>query len=676
MPILPLTLDIYRSEPGRRELIKRARLDEPGSYLIGRHATSIVKIEAREVSREHCILEVTEDQVTVTDRSQAGTWVGETRITRQVWDGSAELRIPRYEFHWRRKGSERSDAATKTAAAPVETGTRLTPIDITNIFGVGSSGELEKSNRFPSTVFKNPAISPEEVYKSGFFAGDTEYLGLGGGIGSFVWVDHLRIYGVPASDIKVIGLDHAPYANYERYCRNSQIPVEERLRSNSASAPDNIWGFPGYASRESWHGLKNGRLGAVSKVIDVFGEPALRQSYTPTAGAVFRSIDKEAIRIGWASSLIQGKVLCLRRTTDGRYAVAYRLIGSSPGVRRDNIILARHVHIAMGYPATRFTDEIQQFIFNNGQDRQLIANAYEKHEALYEEIERSGRPEVIVVRGRGIVASRILQRLRVARDWNSQIQIIHQIRSPLKDGAGERWKLARRHAFNDVEHQPFNWPKACWGGELRKEIEGSGEVLRSKMFAALGGTTTAVRNDWQAIIREGVRGGWYRKSFGVISKISADGPTGDRKIVIDISNRGAHVETIRADYIIDCTGLIADPEQSPFLKDLIGTYQLRRNRVSGPGGQQRVTGITVTNNFEILGLRNGRGTVHSSGTLTQNGPYAPVDSFLGLQYAALRSVDQLASRRAQGLSSFGPLKSLGQWLKWCSNKTPEGARAS
>jgi hypothetical protein len=52
------------------------------------------------------------------------------------------------------------------------------------------------------------------------------------------------------------------------------------------------------------------------------------------------------------------------------------------------------------------------------------------------------------------------------------------------------------------------------------------------------------------------------------------------------------------------------------------------------------------------------------------GPYAPVDSFLGLQYAALRSVESLAANGAPGVGKLSVWRSFVQWLKWILNKSP------
>src|SRR5262245_37791598 len=74
---------------------------------------------------------------------------------------------------------------------------------------------------------------------------------LGGGIGSFVTVDYLRIAGVPTERMRVLSNLDFPWQTYEYLTRVSQIPQRERIRSDSASRPDNIWGFPSYAVAEA-----------------------------------------------------------------------------------------------------------------------------------------------------------------------------------------------------------------------------------------------------------------------------------------------------------------------------------------------------------------------------------------------------------------------------------------
>jgi len=116
-----------------------------------------------------------------------------------------------------------------------------------------------------------------------------------------------------------------------------------------------------------------------------------------------------------------------------------------------------------------------------------------------------------------------------------------------------------------------------------------------------------------------------------------------------------------ADFIIDCTGLEAALDSSAFLKDMVDTYGLGRN----PKGR-----LHVANDFEVLGMDNGPGHVYASGAMTLGGPYAMADSFIGMQFAALRSVEALQRWGAPGLRGFGPLRSFAQWTRWARGVQP------
>jgi pSer/pThr/pTyr-binding forkhead associated (FHA) protein len=509
------------------------------------------------------------------------------------------------------------------------------------------------------------------VLQSGRAVSETLYCAVGAGLGSFVWVDHLRCYGAHPADIMAIGPDPKPHSTYQRYCANSQIPDHERLRSNSASTPDNIWGFPGYALRESASGVARLRLGEIKYVLQVFGEPTLAESYTPRAGHVFDSLDKEAARIGWNEMLHPGLVQAVRKTSDGRYAIYWRATPeAAQGGPRERVTLARVVHISTGYPATRFVDDFQDFLARQPDRRAQVANAYEPHEHIYQDIEASARPVNIMVRGRGIVASRILQRLSEARHKNPNITILHSIRSPIRSHEGAKWGWARRPARDHVELQPFNWPKASWGGDVRKQYERASAAERGAILAQLGGTSTAERSDWIAIAERGGEEGWYQPIFGNVTQIDVSG----EKLQIGIKNLDGFDQSYDMDYLVDCTGLIADLQRSVFLNDLLTTYQLPQNHAyrqnNGGWEQGRATGFAVSNSFEIEGMRHGDGRVYAAGQVTAGGPYLAVDSFLGLQYAALRAVDDMTSNRVTQLRPIAPLKSFGQWLKWCTGARP------
>ena len=105
-------------------------------------------------------------------------------------------------------------------------------------------------------LIDTPVWTDEMVARAGIPIVDIPFVTVGGGIGSFAMVDHLRIAGVPANQLAVLGVNDHPWDTYEYLTRVSQVPRGERLRSDAASNPDCIWGFPSYAIREAWKGKK------------------------------------------------------------------------------------------------------------------------------------------------------------------------------------------------------------------------------------------------------------------------------------------------------------------------------------------------------------------------------------------------------------------------------------
>ena len=489
---------------------------------------------------------------------------------------------------------------------------------------------------------------------------EADYVAIGGGLGSFVWVDMLRIGGVPASHIAVLGLEEKPHARYERLCIQSQIPDHERLRSDSGSCPDCIWGWPGYAVREAWKETFRGDLTTAGRAVwKIFNEPTFATTYTPRSGEVFTSIDVEAARIGWDQMRHPARVRSIRKTDDGRYAIAYTVPTDDPD--RERYALARFAHVAVGYPGIRLLPDLQRYRQETGDTRRVV-NAYEQHEHVYDRLRKHGG--TVVLRGWGIVASRIIQTLwEIRRDHKVDIQILHLTRSMVAQG--NAFRSARRETDNNWEFQPFNWPKACWGGDLRFLLEGATPAERGELLKHWGGTTTADREDWRQMVVQGINENWYHIRLGTVDRVE---PTADdkvRTVVVGNEMLGDQSE-LDADFIMDCTGLISTIDSHPLLKDLVEHHGLGRN-VQGR--------LDVAPDFEIRGMRNaarGAGRLYAAGVATLGGPYAPVDSFLGLQYAAQRSVDAMERARAPRLRHLSALRSWGQWLRWARGKPPDG----
>jgi pSer/pThr/pTyr-binding forkhead associated (FHA) protein len=681
MTRFPILLDIYQRGEGPLKRVERISLPEAGDYAIGRLDDNQIVLNTPEVSKRHAMLIVREDGIAIADRGSTNrTYIGDTEVDQSPWSGSEPIRIAQFEIHLvpqtrsesptlaRPSASEPAPApeATKAVAAPVAApAPRGQSIEVA-LSAINAPNEM----RFPRNVFTSDMVNAQEIRSSEYFAGEFPFVSVGGGLGSFVWADHLRIFGVGAGSIRAIGDDVIPYANYQRLCRNSQIPPHERLRSNSISTPDNIWGFPGYASRETWRELKSLRFGGLKHIFQVFGEASLVQSYTPRSGDVFKALDVEAQRIGWKDMFVAGRVLGIRKTNDERYAIAFRVPEDHARAGlRERIMIGKFVHISTGYPATRFTDDLQGFKARYPEEARVF-NAYEQHEVVYRTIESDQRPAVVVVRGRGIVASRIIQRLYEGRRKNKNIKIVHQMRNPIASNEGFRYAGAQRYVYNHIENQAFNWPKACWGGQILREVEQATPEERAKIYEAIGGTTTADRKDWRNIIQHGLGDGYYQPVFGHFESLDLVKTDQGARIHMKLKGaKGAPGTEVVADYVVDCTGLIGDITHSPFLRDLVETYQLPRNQTS-IGPRPEFGGLFVTPDYEIAGFRNGTGRAYAAGQITKGGPQPAVDSFLGLQYCALRSVDHLAVIGAPEVSLFGPLRSFSQWLKWCTSRAP------
>jgi pSer/pThr/pTyr-binding forkhead associated (FHA) protein len=601
------------------------------------------------ISRFHALIDIESSGLVVVDQDTVnGTFVNGQRQAQCLLANGDIIQIADYQI------------TVSFAAVPSPV---ISPIPPTISFhpdtdlpdpGIVAS-PIASGQSFPPNLFQAQQVNVQDLYATGNAIDEVDYTAIGAGLGSFVWVDLLRICGVKINQIAALGLEEKPYARYQRLCLNSQIPPHERLRSNSDSCPDNIWGWPSYALREVWHDLTKGKVSDILGYLwQVFTEPTFTQTYTPRSGNVFASIDREAERIGWDKIFRNGSVRAIRKTTDGRYAIAYSRRRSSTAPSDHAFLITQFIHLATGYPAIQFLPDLQNYRQQTN-DFKSVVNAYEDHHHVYEFLENQGG--TVLIRGRGIVASRIIQRIYEAREHNKYISILHLMRSPKPQG--NKFGSAQRQVENHYEFQPFNWPKACWGGDLREMLEKADPNERKELLKQWGGTTTADRKDWKRIINQGLKEGWYQITFGEVEKVERDA---HNRTVTYIKEQGLKGQIrLEADFIIDATGLDAKVIASPLLNDLVTQYKLPLL----DNGR-----FAVTNDFEIAEMRNQRGRIYASGAITLGNSYAAVDSFLGLQYAALCAVDSLAAVKASKLHKLNPITSFIQWLKWVVNQSP------
>ncbi|MCP4415300.1 MAG: FHA domain-containing protein [Chloroflexi bacterium] len=644
-------------KPGDGQKVERI---EALPVSIGRNEQeNVIGLDSRFVSDQHARLEWQDDQIMIVDLdSKNGTVVnGRSIQTPTPLTPNSTFQIGPFAF-----SSEIVTANEATLTEwPVQTApvarqreeTALTFSPFTDHLSPELLTAAANKAGLPA-LFQRQIVPMADIHRLADVE-TTTYLTIGGGIGSFVWADHLVIGGVDPSQIRAIGFEPKPYSRYQRLCRNSQIPGHERLRSNSDSCPDNIWGWPGYGVREMWRNVKQGQLGDAFGIgWQLFNEPFV-QTYTPKAQDVYDSMDQEAARIGWDNIWRQGRVRAIRKTDNGRYLIAYSHMNAD-ALSQHRFIVCDYLHLAVGYPGVRFLPDLQAYRQETG-DFWRVVNAYENHDHIYQALAQKGG--VVLIRGRGIVASRIIQRLvEVREQHNVPIGILHLMRKPLS--SGNQYGETQRDVNHHWELQPFNWPKAAWGGDLRGVIERADNDGRAQLIDIWGGTTTADRHDWQEMIERGLREGWYEIQFGTVQSVK---PDASGRIATAIQG-GSTVErnaTLLADMIIDATGLESEIDKSPLLKELSHHYALPRN------AQNR---LQVSDSFEVEMMRNGNGRFYASGIITLGGPYAPVDSFLGLQYSAMRSVDHLTSQRAAGLRRLNGVRSLYQWLRWAKGAKP------
>jgi hypothetical protein len=473
---------------------------------------------------------------------------------------------------------------------------------------------------------------------------DIPFVTIGGGMGSFVTVDYLRIAGVSTDRMRILSdIDH-PWQTYEYLTRVSQIPRPERIRSDSASRPDNIWGFPSYALQEAV------RDKSLKPLRQVLLEPIWADFYTPRAGMVFEQLEREMKRISYLDMLVNGQVRMVRRRQGGGYFTILTPPDAKPA--RRVAYRSQFVHLAIGYPGLKFLPELQAFRTEN-KDFYHVVSAYEDHEHVYDRLKV--KHSVVLIRGGGIVSSRVLQRLMDDRaKYKLDTEIVHLFRTYISGSHGPGpWM--RRKGGNGFAYQGFNYPKSVWGGQLKAKMRRLEGEERAKEYKLMGGTNTPYRRSWQAQMAEGRNGKWYRLLEGTVDtmKVREDG-----MVVSHVKTPQGLLE-VAADFVIDCTGLEADVSEHRVLADLLEHSGAGRN----PVGR-----LDVERTFELRGTSSAPGTIYASGAATLGGYFPGVDTFLGLQIAAQEITDDLARRGF--CPKIGPVRSTAQWLRWARNKQP------
>ncbi|HEX4700496.1 MAG TPA: hypothetical protein VH352_00070, partial [Pseudonocardiaceae bacterium] len=446
----------------------------------------------------------------------------------------------------------------------------------------------------------------EMVASAGIAIQDVPFVSVGGGMGSFVTVDYLRVAGgIATGDIRVLSNLSHPWQTYEYLTRVSQLPRHRRIRSDSASRPDNLWGFPSYAIQEA---IQDRTLKPLTQV---FLEPVFADFYTPLLGKVLDSMRKEADRIRYWDMLVQGEVRTVRRRVGGGYFTVHTPHPTKPpapnaiglpttpaGLTGSPVAYrCRDVHIAVGYTGLRFLPDLQEFR-ERYNDYHHVVNGYEDHEHMYEALRR--RPGTVIIRGGGIVTAAVLQRLICDRLYFGAQTRVVQIFRTFFSGKHGAHPWSRRPGGHGFAHQGFNYPKSAWGGQLKARMRRREGADRVRIYDEIGGTTMPSRQHWQHHLQRGRRDGWYDTYEGTIDNLRLDH---DNTVLATLHSAEGDRD-LRADYVIDCTGLDADVAEHRVLGDLLHHGGARRN----PLGR-----LDVEPSFELRGASNGPGRVYVTG---------------------------------------------------------------
>jgi len=485
------------------------------------------------------------------------------------------------------------------------------------------------------------------VLEAGIPIRDAELVSVGGGIGSFVMADYLRMCGVGPERLTVLTQHAHPWQSYEYLARSSQLGDEDRIRSDSASRPNCIWGFPSFAFSEAVRART--LRGFIAPLFQVLTEPVFTDYYTPKLGHVLAMLQRESQRISYDQLVERGVVRMVRQRAEGGYFTILKPPEGTSATRRV-AFRSRFVHLAVGYPGLKFLPDLQDYRLRHD-DFVHVVNAYEPHDHVYEALQR--RPGTVIVRGAGIVASRILERLIDDRDNRGAQTTIVQLFRTYVDGRNGPSVFMRRRGGNGWAFQGFNYPKSVWGGQLRSQMRTLEAKDRAALYDTIGGTTTAWRKSWRRQLERGRHEGWYRSVAGEVDSIV---PTDAGGVVAAIRTEDGRVELV-ADYVIDATGLEAEITEHRLLADLLEHSGAGRN----PLGR-----LDVDQTFEVRGTRSGNGRMYAVGAATFGGPFPGVDTFLGLQLASQEIVDDLV--RQGMVKRLGPVRSTREWLRWARNK--------
>lgn len=489
------------------------------------------------------------------------------------------------------------------------------------------------STEKPATQDPERLVTDEQLAATNIPIKRTRFATIGGGLGSFALVDRLRIAGVPAEEIAVVGDRVSPGAAFFARCTALGLDDDSRLRSDSAARIDNLWGFPGYAGHEAR------RTRSLRPLTRLLLEGVYGDGYTPSVGLVRDALDREAERIGWRAMTTGAPAEYLFKRSDGGYFVLAREGGELVATHCD------HVHLALGTPGARMTPEVATHR-ETFPDSTRLTTAYDDNDAALATIAKRGGH--VIVRGAGEAALQLLERIAAARDRHGRdIHVWHVMRSWPDGSSGRQEGLGFRH-------QPLDFPRSAYTGSLRDELAALDEDDRAEAIEQLGVATVRPHRRGRDPLEAAREDGWYDAVVGEVRTITEK----DQRISAVVRLQNGERLTVTGEHFFDAVGLETDTGVHPLVADLLAFSPVTTHRLGG---------LRVDEQWVVDGGASGDGRMFATGSTARGAQLGPVDSFLGLQQAALSIADTLA---AVGVGvPLTPLRSARGWFQWIGGRS-------
>jgi len=189
-------------------------------------------------------------------------------------------------------------------------------------------------------------------------------------------------------------------------------------------------------------------------------------------------------------------------------------------------------------------------------------------------------------------------------------------------------------------------------------LQAAPATKRRQLAKSWSAASTPPRTQWLRDLKKAVASQSYRTVYGQIARIEPEAA----RLAIQITPASKAAEnpfTIQADYLIDCSGFDDQIAHHFIYTDLTATYQLPTT----PAGS-----LQVSANFEVEALSTPIGKVIVSGSGAAGNHYGPVDSFLGHQYAAVKTIESLSLLPWTKIRQLNPVGSVRAWLQWLFNR--------